>query len=109
MMHKYFFVEFPLKCCVVGCCFIPSKVYHDCKLWLFNILPFLMHVNGAEPTQTCAPICELCDTQKPKDVTTKYSTWSCKFCTLENTVKLEKCSACDQWRYSHGPPLSTWQ
>ncbi|KAK7302320.1 hypothetical protein RJT34_13206 [Clitoria ternatea] len=54
-----------------------------------------------------APICELCGTQQPKDVTTKHNTWSCKFCTLENNVKLDKCSACDQWRYSHGPPVST--
>lgn len=54
-----------------------------------------------------APLCELCNTQKPKDVVTKYNFWSCKFCTLENGMKLEKCSACGQWRYSHGPPIST--
>ncbi|XP_061364138.1 uncharacterized protein LOC133307612 [Gastrolobium bilobum] len=71
------------------------------------IMPFLMHVIDAGPTQILAPVCELCGTQQPKDVNTKYDTWSCKFCTLENTVKLEKCSACNQWRYSHGPPVST--
>ncbi|KAF8414250.1 hypothetical protein HHK36_002250 [Tetracentron sinense] len=54
-----------------------------------------------------APICEVCGTQKPKDVGTKYKIWSCKFCTLENSAKLEKCSACGQWRYSSGPPVST--
>ncbi|KAK7305234.1 hypothetical protein VNO77_43136 [Canavalia gladiata] len=57
--------------------------------------------------KSLAPICELCGTQQPKDVTAKYNTWSCKFCTLENNVKLDKCSACDQWRFSHGPPVST--
>jgi len=57
--------------------------------------------------QKLAPICELCGTQQPKDVSTKYNTWSCKFCTLENNVKLDKCSACDQWRYSRGAPVST--
>ncbi|XP_023525391.1 uncharacterized protein LOC111789010 [Cucurbita pepo subsp. pepo] len=54
-----------------------------------------------------APICELCLSQKSKDADTKYRFWSCKFCTLENSVKLEKCSACGQWRYSHGQPAST--
>ncbi|XVF33880.1 hypothetical protein REPUB_Repub18cG0009500 [Reevesia pubescens] len=53
-----------------------------------------------------APICELCCTEKPIDVRIKCKIWSCKFCTLENSVKLDKCSACDQWRYSHGPPVS---
>ncbi|TYK07928.1 DNA damage response protein WSS1 [Cucumis melo var. makuwa] len=54
-----------------------------------------------------APICELCFSQKPKDSDTRYKFWSCKFCTLENSVKLEKCTACGQWRYSHGQPVST--
>ncbi|XVF70866.1 hypothetical protein PTKIN_Ptkin11bG0196800 [Pterospermum kingtungense] len=54
-----------------------------------------------------APICELCYTERPRDIGTKYKFWSCKFCTLENDVKLDKCSACDRWRYSHGPPAST--
>lgn len=54
-----------------------------------------------------APICELCNTKKPKDVGTNYKIWTCRFCTLENCVKLEKCSACGQWRYSHGPPIAS--
>ncbi|GMJ11554.1 Wss1/SPRTN type repair protease A [Hibiscus trionum] len=54
-----------------------------------------------------APICELCFTERPRDVGIKYKFWYCKFCTLENCVKLDKCLACDQWRYSHGPPIST--
>ncbi|XP_057968988.1 uncharacterized protein LOC131158262 [Malania oleifera] len=54
-----------------------------------------------------APICGICNTPKPRDVGTKYEFWSCKFCTLENSAKLEKCSACGQWRYSHGAPVST--
>ncbi|CAK8577542.1 unnamed protein product [Lathyrus sativus] len=55
--------------------------------------------------KSLAPICELCGTQQPRDVTTKHNIWSCKFCTLENSAKLERCSACDQWRYSNGPNL----
>ncbi|KAG8093763.1 hypothetical protein GUJ93_ZPchr0012g20974 [Zizania palustris] len=58
--------------------------------------------------QPLAPICEVCGTAKPKITKVKYATWSCKFCTLENTTKLDKCSACDQWRYSHGPPVATY-
>ncbi|KAF5479052.1 hypothetical protein F2P56_005557 [Juglans regia] len=53
-----------------------------------------------------APICELCSTQRPKDIHIKYKIWPCKFCTLENSVELEKCSACGQWRYSRGAPVS---
>jgi hypothetical protein len=66
----------------------------------------LLHVNDGVSLQPLAPICELCSTQKPEDVRTKYKLWSCKFCTLENSVKSDKCSACGQWRYSHGPPVS---
>lgn len=54
-----------------------------------------------------APICKLCGTQKVKDVGTKYKIWSCKLCTMENSVALDKCSTCAQWRYSHGPPVSS--
>ncbi|PPS05052.1 hypothetical protein GOBAR_AA15600 [Gossypium barbadense] len=54
-----------------------------------------------------APICKLCSMERPRDIGTKYKFWSCKFCTLENSVELDKCSACDQWRYSHGAPIST--
>lgn len=73
------------------------------------MLPFLMHVNCAGSSQALAPFCELCGAQQPKDVAAKYSIWSCKFCTMENSVKLDKCSACDQWRYSHGPLVSAWE
>ncbi|KAM0921140.1 hypothetical protein ACQ4PT_007036 [Festuca glaucescens] len=58
--------------------------------------------------QSLAPICEVCGTAKPKIAKAKYTTWSCKFCTLENSVELEKCLACDQWRYSYGPPVGTY-
>ncbi|XP_050215661.1 uncharacterized protein LOC126666830 [Mercurialis annua] len=54
-----------------------------------------------------APICNVCSTVKPKDASIKNKTWSCKFCTLENCVKLDKCLACNEWRYSYGPPIST--
>lgn len=53
-----------------------------------------------------APACEVCGTLKPKDVKDKYKFWSCKFCTLENGVDLEKCMACNEWRYSHGGPVA---
>ncbi|GKV19417.1 hypothetical protein SLEP1_g29680 [Rubroshorea leprosula] len=54
-----------------------------------------------------APLCKLCTAEKPKDIGIKHEFWSCKFCTLENSVKLDRCSACDHWRYSYGPPVST--
>ncbi|XP_062081258.1 uncharacterized protein LOC133786059 [Humulus lupulus] len=54
-----------------------------------------------------APICEVCGTPKPRDMSNKYKLWSCNLCTLENSVKLDKCCACSQWRYSHGPPVAS--
>ncbi|XP_062078816.1 uncharacterized protein LOC133783269 isoform X2 [Humulus lupulus] len=54
-----------------------------------------------------APICEVCGTPKPRDMSNKYKVWSCNLCTLENSVKLDKCCACSQWRYSHGPPVAS--
>ncbi|CAM8957496.1 unnamed protein product [Rhodiola kirilowii] len=54
-----------------------------------------------------ALMCKICCAERPKDGNLKYKTWTCKLCTLENNVEVEKCSACDQWRYSHGPPLTT--
>ncbi|KAG4188673.1 hypothetical protein ERO13_A08G180800v2 [Gossypium hirsutum] len=65
---------------------------------------------GGERLSICgplAPICKLCSMERPRDIGTKYKFWSCKFCTLENSVELDKCSVCDQWRYSHGAPIST--
>lgn len=50
-------------------------------------------------------LCEACGTKKQKDVS-KFKVWSCKFCTLENNIKLDRCLACGEWRYSHGPPVS---
>lgn len=57
--------------------------------------------------QPLAPVCKLCQTQKPKDVDDRNSMWSCKFCTLDNSLKLDHCTACGEWRYSHGPPVAT--
>ncbi|XP_075513854.1 uncharacterized protein LOC142549019 [Primulina tabacum] len=54
-----------------------------------------------------APICELCRTLRREDDNLKHVGWFCKFCTLENDVKLEKCVACEAWRYSYGPPVSS--
>ncbi|KAG4205939.1 hypothetical protein ERO13_A04G133100v2, partial [Gossypium hirsutum] len=67
-----------------------------------NLIP---HQSSSNECQSCtllnpplAPICKLCCMERPRDIGTKYKFWSCKFCTLENSVKLDKCSACDQWR-----------
>lgn len=60
-----------------------------------------------EILQPLAPVCEACETLKPKDVSVKYKFWYCKICTLENSVNQEKCSACGEWRYTRGPPLAT--
>lgn len=57
-------------------------------------------------SQPLAPVCEVCGTLKPRDVEDRYKFWSCKFCTLENSVDLEKCMACNEWRYSHGTPVA---
>uniref|UniRef100_A0A7N0U2Y2 Uncharacterized protein n=1 Tax=Kalanchoe fedtschenkoi TaxID=63787 RepID=A0A7N0U2Y2_KALFE len=54
-----------------------------------------------------ALVCKICLAEKPRDVIMKYKTWACKLCTLENSVDFEKCSACEQWRYSYGPPVSS--
>lgn len=82
-----------------------QKDFYPCWLPTLTLIS-LLHVNDGVSLQPFAPICELCSTQKPEDARTKYKIWSCKFCTLENSVKLDKCSACGQWRYSHGPPAS---
>ena len=66
-----------------------------------------MFNSNDELLQPLAPLCEVCCAEKPKDVGIKYKIWSCKFCTLENSVDVDKCLACDQWRYSHGSPVST--
>ncbi|KAL8505439.1 hypothetical protein ACS0TY_016616 [Phlomoides rotata] len=53
-----------------------------------------------------APVCGLCETQKPKDVNLKTVIWSCRFCSSENDVKMDKCDVCGSWRYSYGPPIA---
>nr|CAD1825527.1 unnamed protein product [Ananas comosus var. bracteatus] len=55
----------------------------------------------------CHQSAKLVAQQKPKAAGSKFKMWSCKFCTLENSIKVDKCSACGQWRYSYGAPLST--
>ena len=42
-----------------------------------------------------------------KKVSAVASSWSCKFCTLQNGIAVDKCAACNEWRYSYGPPVST--
>ena len=32
--------------------------------------------------------------------------WSCKFCTVINSGRQERCAVCDQWRYSFGGPAA---
>ncbi|GMH05802.1 hypothetical protein Nepgr_007642 [Nepenthes gracilis] len=83
-----------------------------------TFLDHCMASNGKESVmwqcETCtllnpplALVCEICSNPKPRDASLKYKIWSCKFCTLENSVELDKCYACWQWRYSTGPPAST--
>lgn len=54
-----------------------------------------------------APVCKVCCARKAPDIHEKHKFWSCKFCTLDNTVELDRCGACGEWRYSHGPPVAT--
>ncbi|TYI34034.1 hypothetical protein ES332_A04G175600v1 [Gossypium tomentosum] len=77
-----------------------------------NLIP---HQSSSNECQSCtllnpplAPICKLCCMERPRDIGTKYKFWSCKFCTLENSVKLDKCSACDQWRNSLSDEGRIW-
>eukprot|EP00850_Spirogloea_muscicola_P025005 SM001957S05304 [mRNA] locus=s1957:963:1736:- [translate_table: standard] len=35
------------------------------------------------------------------------ATWACSQCTLRSPLLIDTCPACGQWRYSHGPPVST--
>ncbi|KAL0772417.1 hypothetical protein Bca101_037568 [Brassica carinata] len=66
-----------------------------------------MEWTGEDSPQLLAPVCELCSAANPKEREMRHKVWSCKFCTLENEMKLEKCKACGQWRYSYGQPFST--
>ncbi|KAI4388598.1 hypothetical protein MLD38_000912 [Melastoma candidum] len=52
-------------------------------------------------------VCKICGLERRKDSSVAFKFWSCKFCTLDNSVGLDRCSACQQWRYSHGSPVST--
>ena len=61
--------------------------------------------NIATLLQPLALTCEACGTTKHKE-TANFKIWSCKFCTLDNSVNLERCLACGEWRYSYGPPTS---
>lgn len=68
--------------------------------------------------------CEACGTQRNEDknvkttrsdmmssttssLSMKTKTWSCKFCTLQNSMATERCVACGEWKYSYGPPTAT--
>ncbi|XP_004498138.1 uncharacterized protein [Cicer arietinum] len=82
--------------CSSGSLSVVNRTLHSEELAMWECLTCTLL------NKSLAPICELCGSQQPKDVTTKHNTWSCKFCTLENNMKLERCSACDQWRYSDG-------
>lgn len=88
--------------CYSGFCFVDFFYYR----FLFKLLHIFPNIKC--DLQPLAPVCEVCGTAKPKIAKAKYTTWSCKFCTLENSTKLDKCSACDQWRYSYGPPVATY-
>ncbi|KAB5539159.1 hypothetical protein DKX38_016692 [Salix brachista] len=73
-----------------------SKVHCDCFLNCEELILL----------QPMELTCEACGTQRHKDVA-KFKVWSCKFCTLDNSVELDRCEACGEWRYSCGPPVST--
>ena len=32
------------------------------------------------------------------------SGWACRFCTLQNVAGMERCAACDQWRFANRLP-----
>ncbi|KAI7735821.1 hypothetical protein M8C21_017105 [Ambrosia artemisiifolia] len=64
--------------------------------------------------------CEACETQRTvvvrnenastsanTNTNTNTKIWSCKFCTLQNPVAMERCLACGEWKYSYGPPTAT--
>lgn len=82
-------------------------------MYVRKLTHFLFHLyrgllqNNFGFLQPLALICKACGAQKPKAIGSKSKTWSCKFCTLENSTKQDKCTACCQWRYSYGPPVST--
>ncbi|XP_020277299.1 uncharacterized protein LOC109851528 isoform X1 [Asparagus officinalis] len=79
-----------------------NKVIWECNICtLFNQFEYVVL------PQPLALKCEACGTQKLKSAASKFKIWTCKFCTLENDSELEKCSACDRWRYSYGAPVST--
>ena len=52
------------------------------------------------PEQTLPQSCSV--GARTQDYTS--SNWSCKFCSLVNVSNSTHCSACAQWRYSHGMP-----
>ncbi|KAK9066136.1 hypothetical protein SSX86_013457 [Deinandra increscens subsp. villosa] len=68
-------------------------------------------LNGQASSLTC----EACETQRIDEKNTNTNTntnmgmkiWSCKFCTLQNSVATERCLACGEWKYSYGPPTAT--
>lgn len=82
--------------------------FFDSGMNVFGLICFnlISHNNSFNLLQPLAPICEACGTQRPKIITAKFKAWFCKFCTLENDIKFERCAACDQWRFSYGPPVS---
>ncbi|CAI9782307.1 unnamed protein product [Fraxinus pennsylvanica] len=59
--------------------------------------------------QSLALTCEACGSPKNRgNGDKKLKVWSCKFCTLDNSIEVERCMACGEWRYSYGPPISTF-
>ncbi|KAE8706558.1 Zinc ion binding isoform 2 [Hibiscus syriacus] len=53
-----------------------------------------------------APICEVASRKAPRH-RHQVQILVLQLLHLGECVKLDKCSACDRWRYSHGPPIST--
>lgn len=54
-----------------------------------------------------ALVCGACETPRGEEKGGKFKNpWSCKFCTMKNHVKVDRCTACGEWRYSSGPLVS---
>lgn len=85
------------------CVGVSISFYNFLLLPGVDVLPFF-HQQYVQPL---APVCKLCQNQKPKDVDDRNRMWSCKLCTLDNSLKSDHCTACGEWRYSHGPPIAT--
>ncbi|WVZ01148.1 hypothetical protein V8G54_027217 [Vigna mungo] len=73
--------------------------------WQCNTCTLLNKGLKSVSAEPLALLCEACGTERQKGVS-KFKVWSCKFCTLENGVELDRCLCCGEWRYSYGPSVT---